>query len=252
MGKNYVIGDIQGCYRSFQELLNTIGIGAEDHMWCVGDLVNRGADSYKVLRFIVDHQNQMHTVLGNHDVHLMRRFFLKTSSKQGDTLEELLQSPDSEELIGWLAKQPWMVELRDAIIVHAGIHPFWTLEKVRNMMQRYNGLFASAEGRLQYLPKNRIPEEVSLLISMRALDHAGSPLNFKGPQDQLGEGAYPWFSHPKKIDLGKKIVFGHWSALGIYVGESVVGLDSGCVWGGKLTGICLEDGKIYSVPSRED
>jgi bis(5'-nucleosyl)-tetraphosphatase (symmetrical) len=251
LGKNYVIGDIQGCYRSFQELLAKIGICHDDHIWLVGDLVNRGPESRQVLRLAVDHAQQIHTVLGNHDLHLMRRYFLNTSEKQGDTLESVLLAPDREELLDWLTKQPFIIDQAGWIIVHAGIHPLWSMEKVSDLMASYNGVLATPEGRKKILPKNLIPEELSTLVTMRVIDGEGNNVDFKGPPVNLKKGTYPWFSHPRRISLGKKVIFGHWSALGFFKNDSVICLDSGCVWGRDLTGYCLEDDKVYSVRYQE-
>lgn len=252
MGKNYAIGDIQGCYRSFQELLARIGLCRDDHLWLVGDLVNRGAHSREVLRFAVDNAHQIHAVLGNHDLHLMRRYYLKTPEKQGDTLEPILTADDREELLEWLTKQPFIVEMDDWMIVHAGIHPYWSLKKVRDLMVRYNGVFATSEGRQRYLAKNLIPREISSLVTMRVLDEEGEDVDFKGSLDNLKKGTHPWFFHPKRVPLGKKVIFGHWSALGFFKNDSVICLDSGCVWGRDLTGYCLEDDRVYVVRSQEE
>jgi bis(5'-nucleosyl)-tetraphosphatase (symmetrical) len=251
MAKNYVIGDLQGCYDSLIELLNKIGAARDDVLWFVGDLVNRGPRSLEVLRLLYQERNRVKTVLGNHDVHLLRRYYQDAPPKAGDTLDDLLMAEDRPILIGWLAQQPFVMVDERWVVVHGGIHPFWTEQVLYQHQADLNGLFATAEGRSQYLPKIRTPSPIATMITMRAVDKKGELQSFKGPPQQLPAGLYPWFQHPERKPIRQRILFGHWSALGLVQNESVIGLDTGCVWGGALSAYCLEEDRIYQVVSQE-
>ncbi len=251
MAKNYVFGDLQGCYDSLMELLNKIGAARDDRLWFVGDLVNRGPRSLDVLRLLYQERSRVKTVLGNHDVHLLRRFYQESPPKAGDTLDELLMAEDRHILIDWLAQQPFLIMDERWVMVHGGIHPFWTEQMVLQHQRDLNGLFATVEGRRLYLAKNRSPSPLVTMITMRAVDRQGDLQSFKGPPQELPMGVYPWFQHPDRKPLSQRILFGHWSALGLIQNESVIGLDTGCVWGGALSAYCLEEDRIYQVLSQE-
>ena len=263
----YVIGDVQGCFDELQELLFQINYRREqDRLFFVGDLVNRGPCSLDVLRWAWLERSHVSTVLGNHDLHLLACSVGASNCKPGDTLNEILCAPDAPVLLDWLRSQPLLLVQPDCVIVHAGIHPAWdeataialsdevslllSGEQYRNFLQCMYGnepKFWSA----QLSGMDRARFAVNVFTRMRMLSVTGAlNFKFKGELAKAPANLYSWYDYPVRKLRDRKIVFGHWSALGLLMRETVLALDTGCVWGGFLTALCLDDGTFYQVKAR--
>lgn len=259
----YAIGDIQGCYRSLQALLAKIKYrpGA-DRLLLVGDLVNRGPGSLEVLRWAMEQGDAVATVLGNHDLHLLAVASGAAERKSKDTLDAILDARDAEPLLDWLRSRPLLHMEEGVALTHAGLYPGWTLPMAERLaaevaLELRNG---RAKDFFKHMygsePKtwhddlhgyDRLRFIVNAFTRMRLVHRSGEvELRWKGGAKNLPDDLLPWYDmpHPPR---GVTVLFGHWSALGLFVREDVVGLDTGCVWGGVLTAMRLEDRKVFQV-----
>lgn len=260
----YAIGDVQGCFEPFQRLLKAIDFApGRDRLWLVGDLVNRGPQSLEILRWAKAHQDHVTTVLGNHDLHLLAVAAGVRESKRGDTLEHVLQAPDCTSLLDWLAARPLLVREGDSVLVHAGVHPTWTAEQAvvlaaevsaRLQEQRHatlEKLYAAKPEPLwrdDFSKTERLRAVVAVLTRMRMLRPDGSlDLQYSGPPNQAPAGLVPWFDVAARPTHALKIVFGHWAALGLKMTPSLLAVDTGCVWGEKLTAVRFGDDAVFQV-----
>lgn len=262
----YAFGDIQGCTDALQRLLDRIKFDiTADRLWFTGDLVNRGPDSAGTLRLIRALGSAATAVLGNHDLHLLA---VAAGGRRGhnDTFDDVLQASDRDELLEWLLHRPLMH--RDERIgwsmVHAGLAPQWTIQQAmahareaeitlrdpdRKLVfeQLYGDEPAIWSEGLSGMPRLRCI--VNAFTRLRLCSTGGRMLlAFKGPPNGKPDGALPWFEMPNRRSRGHRIVFGHWSMLGkIHWPDSGVwGIDTGCLWGGHLSALCLETGDITS------
>lgn len=263
----YAIGDVQGCYCALQKLLKHIQFNPEeDHLWFTGDLVNRGTHSLDVVRFIKSLGDHQKTVLGNHDLHLLACALGQHPGFEEDTFQELLNAPDRDELIEWLRKQPlfYFDPVSGYSLVHAGLAPSWDTEKalalskeVETMIQSdnaaeffknmYSDLPDLWEDSLEGWDRYRCITNYFTRIRFCYPD-GRLELSSKGPSDVPKERLVAWFRAPNRASENLKIIFGHWAALGgITHTQNVYSLDTGCVWGFKLTAMRLEDGKRFGV-----
>ena len=267
MGSTYVVGDIQGCFRSLERLLEVAGFGDEDVLLCVGDLVNRGPDSLATLRFTYRLGERFDCVLGNHDLHFLAMVYGGHPHRATDTMEALLAAPDCGELAEWLRRRPLLIENEGHVLVHAGIPHVWDLDtaraNARELEEILRGPGHRAFFRAMYgnepalwdsglVGMDRHRAIVNYLTRMRLVDAAGR-LDFihKGTLEDRPAGFEPWFGYPSKV--GKMLYFGHWAALdGTTDQARIVGLDTGCVWGRTLTAVRLEDGEMFSIPAAEN
>ncbi len=255
----YAIGDIQGCALPFEALLEKLDFDPnEDKLWLTGDLVNRGPDSLRTLRLIKKLANSVVTVLGNHDLH-----FLAVTEKikpyhAQDTLKKFQKAPDLEELTDWLRQQPLLHydEQLKAILVHAGVYPGWCHQQLIRHARQVEGKIQGNEYR-EFLQQmygkqpirweddlkgwSRIRFITNTLTRMRYCDSKGN-LNFthKVAPGSQPKKLMPWYEHPAMKCKNWRIVFGHWSSLGYTQNDNIISLDSGCVWGGKLTAVRLD------------
>ncbi|MBL4844520.1 MAG: symmetrical bis(5'-nucleosyl)-tetraphosphatase [Planctomycetes bacterium] len=262
----YVVGDLQGCNATLRSLLQTLAIDpGSDEVWLTGDLVNRGANSLDALRWAREHAQV--TVLGNHDLHLLAVALGIRGQRPGDTLDAILDAPDRDELLDWLASQPLH---RSApaqagapawLLVHAGLLPTWTLEEASRLAtQASEALRADRRGFLEGLFDRKARRRDPLLAATRALttlrcvdDQGELYADHKGEPSDRPDGTHPWFSAPTRAWAGQcRVLFGHWAALGLHVGEEAVGLDSGCVWGRGLSAYRLEDGALVTAPTEPE
>jgi bis(5'-nucleosyl)-tetraphosphatase (symmetrical) len=261
----YAIGDLQGCYRPLESLLASFAFDcARDRLWFVGDLVNRGPDSLQCLRFVKSLGDAAITVFGNHDLHLICVAEGVEKKKKRDTLDEILEAPDRDELVAWLRHRPLMHAADGFALVHAGLLPEWSVAKAR-------ALAAEVERELQgpgyraFLERmygdepdrwseslggiDRLRVIVNAMTRLRVCDSSGAMvLKFKGEPKDAPRGSTPWFDVPGRRSLDHTVVFGHWSALGLLVRPDILGLDSGCVWGRALSAVRLEDRRLFQVP----
>lgn len=260
----YVIGDIQGCFDELTLLLDKIGyVPGVDRLYLVGDLVNRGPDSLKVLRWAFQERAHVQTVLGNHDLHLLACAVGVGKLKQGDTLAEILTADDRVALLDWLRFQPLLITLDDVMIVHAGIMPAWDEDLARALADEVSSVLAGHDHRTFLLNMygnhpgtwsenlcslDRMRLAVNAFTRMRMVAASGTlDFKFKGELERAPKQLLPWFDFPLRVPKQHRIVCGHWSALGLFLREDVWSLDTGCVWGGCLTAIRLEDGEVFQV-----
>jgi bis(5'-nucleosyl)-tetraphosphatase (symmetrical) len=264
----WAIGDVQGCGEELRALLAKIRFDpARDRLWFVGDLVNRGPQSLESLRFVRGLGASATVVLGNHDLHLLARARgTKRAGKRGDTLNDVLAAPDREELLDWLASRP--LAHFDAghgdLLVHGAVLPQWSVDDVLGLAREVEAALRNdARGLLDHMYGDR-PDRwseslrgyerlrviVNVLTRMRACTNDGRiDLREKGPPDRVPPPLRPWFEIEARATRSVRVIFGHWSALGFYRANGVVGLDTGCVWGGSLTAFDLDgDGPPVSVP----
>jgi bis(5'-nucleosyl)-tetraphosphatase (symmetrical) len=265
----YAIGDVQGCDAELGELLRQLKFSADrDQAWFVGDLVNRGPDSLKVLRRVRALGAAAIVVLGNHDLHLLAVAAGAAALRGGDTLTPVLEAPDREALLGWLAQQPLMHvdEPRKLALLHAGLAPEWDIatamacaRELEHALRRQPGaLFASLYGDepARWDPALRGADRLRFITNcftrLRCLDASGRlALKAKqSPKKAAAAGLVPWFEAQEARWRGTQILFGHWSTLGFFRNADVVGLDTGCVWGGTLTALRVDvpDQKPTQVP----
>ncbi len=264
----YAIGDLQGCFRPFMTLLEEIEFDAErDRLWIVGDLVNRGPASLEVLRWCYVNRDHIVTVLGNHDLHLLARAVGAAPRKGRDTLDDILDAEDSEVLLDWLRERPLLHQDNQWLMVHAGLHPSWSIEDshrhareleeqirsgYRHVMEELMKKGPSSVGP-DASPAERRQFALGVMTRMRMCHEDGSvDYAFKGAVTAAPEGLRPWFEFPNRRAEDVTVVFGHWAALGLHVGKNVIGLDSGCVWGNALTAIRLEDRAVFKVRCDSD
>ena len=265
----YVIGDLQGCFAPFQRLLHEIDFSSgRDSLWFTGDIVNRGPDSEKCLRYVYEHQDYCQIVLGNHDLALLCQSEGFAKPHPQDTMDSILAAPDRAILLGWLRAQPLAITNNDKTIVltHAGIWPQWDLEDALSAAQLLSDRLTSPEWKslLSCLYGDTpICDDKSLTINercrficnaltrMRYCDVAGNLLfNCKSHPRSAPASAVPWYSHPKRRSIEALCLFGHWAALGGECpAQDVHAIDTGCVWGGELTAFRLEDQQRISVQS---
>jgi bis(5'-nucleosyl)-tetraphosphatase (symmetrical) len=255
----YAIGDLQGCYDDFQQLLERLRFDpGSDRLWLTGDLVNRGPASLAVLRLVKSLGAAAITVLGNHDLHLLAVAHDPHARKRrSDTLDEVLAAADRDELLAWLAARP-LLHTDPALgwsMVHAGLAPQWDLatalgcarEVERALLESPRDFFAGMYGDEPDLwsadlrGRERLRFSVNCLTRLRVCSSDGRLLlRFKGALPDAPSGALPWFRVPGRCSAAERVLFGHWSALGFHDADGVVGLDTGCVWGGMLTAMRLD------------
>ncbi len=266
----YIIGDIQGCYDPLQRLLDKVDFNdRQDCLWLVGDLVNRGPQSLQVLRFLKNLKSPPVITLGNHDLHLLGRIFTADGWKgHDDTLTEVLAADDAQELGHWLRNQKILHYSAswNAVMTHAGIAPCWDLataiacakeleavlqgdDFIAFLQQMYGNEPDEWSEDLQGLPRLRLI--TNYFTRMRFCDAKGRLLlDYKGTVKEAPSGFYPWFSVPTRKRIEADILFGHWAALeGRCPVENIYALDTGCLWGGALTALRLNDRKLFSVSS---
>ncbi|WDH22341.1 symmetrical bis(5'-nucleosyl)-tetraphosphatase [Pseudomonas chlororaphis] len=260
----YAVGDLQGCLGPLQCLLEKVAFDpAKDRLWLVGDLVNRGPQSLETLRFLYAMRDSLVCVLGNHDLHLLAVWRNIERLKKADTLREILNAPDCEELLQWLRQQKLMHydEQRNVALVHAGIPPQWSLKKALkcateveealrddNRFEPYlDGMYGNDPTKWDSELKGvtRLRVITNYFTRMRFCTSDGK-LDLKGKEgpDTAPPGYAPWFEHKERKTRDVKIIFGHWAALeGNCNQPGVVALDTGCVWGGALTLLNVDTGQ---------
>ncbi len=251
----YAVGDIQGCYDPLARLLDKVNFDTnKDTLLCVGDLVNRGPKSLKTLRLLKSLKNQCVTVLGNHDIHLLSMIYGIRTPRQNDTVSKVIEAHDVTEIALWLRQQPLMVinEKRKFVLCHAGIYPWWTLEYALEQAQDIHDVFSNEDKCIKLLKKiysnkpSKWSHDLGKLQRRRFTINAFTRMRFCSPKGHLNlvESGYsgksrknrlPWFHIENQSIKNHRIIFGHWSALGLMNTKNFLSLDTGCVWGREMT-----------------
>ena len=260
----YAVGDIQGCYHELEQMLELVQFDqSNDKLWLVGDLVNRGTDSLSVLRLVKSMGDAAITVLGNHDLHLLAVAAGVAELHHSDTLDAILAAPDRDELLTWLRRQRMLYVQDNVVLLHAGLMPEWSVQQAQQLAHEveqtlrgddyilflermYGNTPHQWDKNLKGLSRLRVI--TNALTRMRICNVQGEmQFKFKGEVGDVPEGYLPWFEIPQRVSADATVVFGHWSALGLIVRPNVIALDTGCLWGGNLTAIRLEDRKLFQV-----
>jgi bis(5'-nucleosyl)-tetraphosphatase (symmetrical) len=265
----YAIGDAQGCFQQVQALLEQLrqapsspDSSAPSFIF-VGDLINRGPRSLDTLRFVHSLGKNAKVLLGNHDLHLLALAHNIRQPGKSDTVDEILRAPDCEQLLDWLRQQPLALFEHGHLLVHAGVLPQWSVEQTLQLAQEVSAMLSGPDW-LDFLRQmygntparwddslqgaDRLRCIVNALTRIRFCQVDGS-MDFSSSEGAAAApaGCLPWFDLPGRLTENTPIVFGHWSTLGLLLRENVVGLDTGCVWGGKLTAVRLDDHAVFQV-----
>jgi bis(5'-nucleosyl)-tetraphosphatase (symmetrical) len=262
----YAVGDVQGCYDELRTLLASVHFSADrDRLWLVGDLVNRGPRSVETLRFVRALADNAVVVLGNHDLHLLAVALGSRRKRKSDTIDDVLDANDRDELLEWLITRPLahFDAARGDLLVHAGLVPQWSADTAlalareveaalrKDPRKLFDHMYADEPNRWSesLTGMDRLRFAINVLTRLRVCTLEGRvDLKMKGKPD--GEKPYrPWFDIESRKSRDVRIVFGHWSALGLVLAPGVVGLDTGCVWGNALTAFDLDSERApISVP----
>ncbi len=258
----FAIGDVHGCLGELRSLLDQIEFRpGRDRLWLVGDLVNGGPHSLEVLRWAHRHRGSLVSVLGNHDLYALARFAGTVRRKKRDTLDALLAAPDAGELMDWLRRRPLLHLGGDRLLVHAGLAPQWSVDEAgalagevqadlrgpgwKGFLKDYfNASRRGWTSRLQ--GRERLLAALRIFTMIRTCKPAGRIcFDFSGPPEEAPDGCLPWYRLRPPGE--PKLLFGHWAALGYRELPNGHGLDSGLVWGGKLTALRLGDGRVFQI-----
>lgn len=251
----YAIGDLQGCQTSFEELLALLPQDAD--LWLAGDLINRGPRSLDTLRQVIALGDRVTAVLGNHDLHLLAVAAGVRQAHGSDTLDDILNAPDRDALIDWVRHRPLAHFDRGHLMVHAGVLPQWDAAQVVTLAHdvetqlrgpNWQTFLSRMFGNQPDQWREGLPDEDRRRLTINALTRlrfctADGRIDFKLKEgaDAATEDLKPWFDAPNRRTADVTVVFGHWSALGLVMRDRVLGLDTGCVWGGKLSAVKLAD-----------
>lgn len=249
----YAIGDLQGCQTSFEQLLARLPRDAE--LWLAGDLVNRGPHSLGTLRQVIALGDRVTAVLGNHDLHLLAVAAGVREAHGSDTIGDILDAPDCDALIDWVRHRPLAHLAHGHLMVHAGVLPQWDATQVitlaRDVEAQLRGpdwktflsrMFGNQPDRWHdhLSDEDRRRLTINALTRMRFCTTDGRiDFKIKEGADAATDELRPWFDTPGRRTADVTVAFGHWSALGLVLRENLLGLDTGCVWGGKLTAVKL-------------
>jgi len=274
--KTYVIGDLQGCAHEAGLLLDRIALdaGAADaaRILFVGDLINRGPQSLDALRRMKalseSSGGRVDALLGNHDLHLLAVAAGVRKASRSDTLDEILAAPDRDALIAWLRRRPLAMFVDAHLLVHAGVPPQWSAEQAVQLAAEVETALRG-DGWIDFLAQlfgnqpDLWRDDLEGMARLRCIVNALTRMRLCWPDGRMdfehkesdkgpaGSELQPWFDLPGRKTADVTVVFGHWSALGVVLRPNLIGLDSGCVWGGKLTAVCLDDRSLLQVDCPE-
>ncbi len=262
----YAIGDVQGMYDELMALLAKIGFDpAIDTLWFTGDLVNRGPDSVGALRYIKGLGSSAITVLGNHDLHLLAVAEGAAKPGEGHTLDQVLDAPDKGELLEWLRHRPLLHVEGEHVLVHAGLLAPWSITNALELAGEVESILRG-EGYRELLMKmygdtpdswsdelsghERRRVVINAMTRIRVVSPDGKMLiSFTGRPEEIPEGYMHWADAPMRKSADHTIVYGHWAAQGLNLDRpDALALDSGCLWGGSLSALRLDDRAIFQVP----
>jgi bis(5'-nucleosyl)-tetraphosphatase (symmetrical) len=257
----WAIGDVHGCFRTLRKLLKRVAFDpAADRLWLTGDLVNRGPGSLETLEWARDLDERLTVVLGNHDLHLLAVAAGVAEERARDTLRDVLRAKRCDDLLGWLLRRPLAVRQGRHLLVHAGLLPEWSAADCERVARAVEDRLTGGEGP-ELLAAYRARREaagsfelaaLTALTLLRTLRADGSLCReFSGPPDEAPDGCVPWYDAPGRRSGETTVVCGHWAALGLRLRPDLFALDSGCAWGGRLSAVCLEDGRVEQVANSE-
>jgi len=264
---DYMVGDVQGCAKALERLLEEIGFSpSRDHLYVLGDLVNRGPDSLGTLRRLRGLGAAATCLLGNHDWHLLAVAAGVRPAHRSDTLDDILEAPDREAWLEWLRQRRMAVHAHGWLMLHAGVAPQWDLPQTLSLAAALERQLRTAPPRefLQAMFGNeparwsdtlkgdaRLRFTLNALTRIRFVDAAGT-LDFaaKDGIDAAPPGCFPWFDAPHRRTAATQIAFGHWSTLGLIDRPALLGLDTGCVWGGTLSAVRIDGARreLFQIP----
>ncbi len=239
-------------------LLRTIDFDPKsDYLWFVGDLVNRGPRNLETLAWVCEHDARVTSVLGNHDLHLIRRHLGLSNEKASDTLDDVLLAPERDRLIDWLRRRPLIHDSGRHVLLHAGILPAWDLATAARLARKAEKqlredpepLFNKPQNSAASRPVGKVltPREIARILTR--VRCCGSPenadLNYSGPPEAAPGSIKPWFTFPEVLRLDRVFVFGHWAQMGCRITPHAFCLDGGCVYGGSLSAIRLDDDRLF-------
>jgi len=264
----YAIGDVQGCFASLERLIDHIQFDPSlDRLWFVGDLVNRGPESVRVLRLLKKLGASARVVLGNHDLFLLAVAESIMTLRPKDSIQDVLEAEDRLELLGWLRHQPLHYREGSYFMVHAGLLPQWTISEAERLAQGVSEVLSGPDYKVflhsvfhdapaQWQPAlqgmQRLAATARVLTRLRTCTPDGyMDTGFSGSPDEAPSGHVPWFTIPGRRSTDTTMIFGHWAALGLHVTHNVLAIDSGCVWGRQLTAVRLEDRRVFQVSCGE-
>jgi len=269
----YAIGDIHGCWHTLQGLLQRIGFApSRDRLLLTGDLVGRGRFGREVLRWARQGEDHIEWVLGNHEIHLLADGLRLQDVKRRESIRAILDAPDGAELLEWVRRRPLLLVHEHFALVHAGLLPQWSISEAQELAARCqrrlqgDGARALLEaswrlgrraGSADPADDSLPPEEVLFLHGatlLRLIDQRGEMVEgFVKGKDEIPPGALPWFEAADARWRSHRVIFGHWAMLGLMLRDDVWCLDSACVWGGQLTAVRLDDGRVFQeMQHRQD
>ncbi len=268
----YVVGDIQGCFEPFKQLLKNVAFNpTTDVLWSVGDLINRGPNNIDTLRWFYNHQACVKVVLGNHDLHLLATYAGAGIMSDSDNFSDILEAPDAPALLAWLRQQPLVYRESGYVLVHAGIPPMWSTQQAADYAQEVTDYLQGATA--DYFYHAMYGNEpacwsrpIKGLARLRLITNYLTRMRYCTPSgylDMKSKGVEPtrarlsnepvdaWFHHANQLQATEQVLFGHWAALeGQTTNAQCIALDTGCVWGGSLTFLALETGERFqSLPT---
>lgn len=265
-GSIWMIGDVQGCCAPLEQLLSHPDICADPdaRFWFAGDLINRGPQSLQSLRRIIELGDRAVAVLGNHDLHLLGVVAGVRKPSKSDTIDEILNAPDADDLIDWLRHRPLVHFEHGHLLVHAGVLAKWDVAKTLALADEVQKMLRGpdwkkalqkmygnepAQWKDGYKGGKRLRVIINALTRMRLCTPQGHmEFNTKVAPGAWPAGLVPWFDVPNRQTRDVTVVFGHWSTLGLLVRSDVICLDTGCVWGGTLTALRMQDHKMVQIP----
>jgi len=261
--RTFAVGDIQGCKQPLEELLEQVNFDpSQDQLWCVGDLVNRGPDSLGVLELLYSLRKSIKVVLGNHDLHLLAMASGQGPKKDSDLIK-IIESANADKLLKWLSKRPLFYRDKEKKLAmsHAGIPPMWSPKQARALSKEVEAVLQGPKANKFYKTMygnephvwdddhkgmDRIRCIVNYFTRMRFIGpHGELDLNNKSNEISQDNDMQPWFHYKNQLKK-TRLLFGHWAALeGVFDHPNVIGLDTGCVWGGPMTMLDLDSGQKY-------